>query len=83
MAEFYKNMKFPKQNSDKVMTLDNNKIMKSTNISIEDVTNTISKANTNESNISELTTKVNALEASMGNVEERLQNINGEEVNNV
>lgn len=71
MANFYKDLKLPLQNTNNVMTLNSNHILEATNIPVADVRNSMA-------NVTNLTNRVTNIEAELDGVAAQIQNINGE-----
>lgn len=76
MSNFYKNMKFPNLEKGKLLTLNEEGILIASDTNTAEVINETKLA----TELNPLNDRVTALETSMGNVQSRLENINGETV---
>ena len=76
MSNFYKNMKFPNLEKGKLLTLNEEGILIASDTNTAEVIDEAKLA----TELNPLNDRVTALETSMGNVQSRLENINGETV---
>ena len=76
MSNFYKNMKFPNLEKGKLLTLDEEGVLIASDTNIAEIIDETKLA----TELNPLNDRVTALETSMGDVQSRLENINGETV---
>ena len=76
MSNFYKNMKFPNLEKGKLLTLNEEGVLIASDTNTTEVIDETKLA----TELNPLNDRVTALETSMGNVQSRLENINGETV---
>ena len=76
MSNFYKNMKFPNLEKGKLLTLDEEGVLIASDTNTAEVIDETKLA----TELNPLNDRVTALETSMGDVQSRLENINGETV---
>ena len=76
MSNFYKNMKFPNLEKGKLLTLNEEGILIASDTNTTEVIDETKLA----AELNPLNDRVTALETSMGDVQSRLENINGETV---
>lgn len=76
MSNFYKNMKFPNLEKGKLLTLDEEGVLIASDTNTTEVIDETKLA----TELNPLNDRVTALETSMGDVQSRLENINGETV---
>ena len=76
MSDFYKDMRFPKLEKGKILTLNEEGILIASDTNTAEIIDETKLA----TKLNPLDDRVTALETSMGDVQSRLENINGETV---
>lgn len=78
MANFYKDFHLPNENTNKLLSIDNNGKLTSSNYSDLDISNIISNVNNTQNNINIITNNISNINNDLTNINSNISNINSE-----